>query len=258
MTSCRAVRKQISQAAEQRGRQRPQRHGADGGDRPGAADPGGPQLVGGQPVEGAGDRPVRERPELGEVGQQDQGERPGQPAAVGDEQRDGERGAGQHQREGDQGAPSSGRRDGVRPRRRGHRAAPAIVAAARARPRLRPSASAVRGVSTCAEVRRAPVGRRRRHAQGAGDRRQHQGGQRQRHGEEQVAAQGERPGPAGPPAVPATDCAPCVAAGRVDRSRGPSRASAGATQTAATRTSSSASVTASRKDAGSPPMERSA
>ena len=75
MTSCSAVRKQISQAAEQRRRQGAQGDRAGGGEHAGAAGPGGAQFVGRQPVQRSRDRPVGERPELREVGQQDQRQR---------------------------------------------------------------------------------------------------------------------------------------------------------------------------------------
>ena len=113
--------------AEQRRGQRPQRDRADGGEHAGAARPRRAQLVGGQPVEGPGDRPVRERPQLGQVGQQDQRQRAGQPAPVGDQQGHGERRAGQHQRQRDQRGRGRDRTGGARSPRPARRAAPAAT-----------------------------------------------------------------------------------------------------------------------------------
>ncbi len=99
---------QRRQEADQPGRQqcRRQRAEHDGSypaEQRGAARAGGRELVRGQPVQRSGHRPVCERPELREVGQQDDQQRVPQPPSVGDQQADGKGAPRQHEGERHQG-----------------------------------------------------------------------------------------------------------------------------------------------------------
>ena len=212
--------------AEQRRCHRRQPDRAGGGQRRRAARTRGLPFGVREPVERPRYRPVRQRPQLGEVGNQDHRERPVEPAAVGDEQSDGERRAGDDEAE-------RGRRGecpaGAAPFEQGGQGAEDDQQARGGCGQFQAVPQRIRGRRGAQrpEVVEGPVSRRGRAANRAGDRCADEGERGQPEDEQQAAAQARpRRGRRhvrrrGSGAPPVGRCAPNAAAGRATHRRAP-------------------------------------